>query len=407
MRRNTPSLAARLVVMVVAVAGPSLASVAPAQAHGERAQPAFLRTETIAFYDVRFSASEIRVGQSLTISGRFYVPRSWPSALPDPGTAALSAAAPGPVVLVKDARIGGEYVPQVITLRKGFGYQFRLELAGRRTGRYHIHPIVNVKGAGPLIGPGRWIRVRPAAGGGAFTNQITLRNGSVVDLESYNSTAPIAWHLIYLVPALLLLGYWLRKPLVQRLAMITRGAEPTDLITRRDVRFSAAVGVLTLALVGVGARYASAEWPGGIPLQTRHSTPPGEPAGAGVTAGTEGVGGRFSSGDEALKFTLRLRNDAREPLRLRGFATGGLVFRPQAGAEDVLEPTTPTILAPGEERRLTFTLRSHQWGNEKLIPKNEVDVAVGGVLLFSTPSGQERFAEVRVPIISSSAGGPS
>ena len=73
-----------------------VAAPRPAFAHGEIAQEAFIKTQTVTFYDVKFSKAEIQRNEKMTISGRFRVLNAWPahnSVLPENTEAYISAVA--------------------------------------------------------------------------------------------------------------------------------------------------------------------------------------------------------------------------------------------------------------------------------------------------------------------------
>ncbi len=55
-------------------------------AHGEVAQDAFIRSRTVAFYDVHFSDTHIQRGEALTITGKFFLLQDGQSALASPGS---------------------------------------------------------------------------------------------------------------------------------------------------------------------------------------------------------------------------------------------------------------------------------------------------------------------------------
>ena len=117
-------------------------------AHGEAAQDAFIRTRTVAFYDVQFSGTEIQRGEAVVITGKFFMLKDWPTGVDKPGLAFLTAAVPGPVMLVQERWLNGVFTPGSVTLRQGEEYDFKLILQGRREGRYHVHPMVAVQGSG-------------------------------------------------------------------------------------------------------------------------------------------------------------------------------------------------------------------------------------------------------------------
>jgi methane/ammonia monooxygenase subunit B len=54
---------------VAVVLGLLVAWTPRADAHGEAAQDAFIRTRTVAFYDVQFSGTEIKSGDAVAITG--------------------------------------------------------------------------------------------------------------------------------------------------------------------------------------------------------------------------------------------------------------------------------------------------------------------------------------------------
>lgn len=400
-RRPRRAHAIRVLATVAAIAFASLGCASPALAHGERSQVSFLRTRTITFYDVHFSTTSPRVGDRFSITGRFYARRAWPHSAPEPETAALTVATLGPVVLVKDRRIGGQFVPQSISLEKGRSYDFRIDLVARRAGFYHIHPLIALEGAGPLVGPGEWLTIGDAPGGGEFHNELSLQSGERVDLETFNRGTVLTWHLIYLIPAALFLVYWLRKPIAQRLA--AGGVHAAELNTSRDLKFSGAIGALALILVGVGAAYAATTWPDTIPLQVRKSNPPGQPVGEEVTARVVQAAHFVPARDE-LEVRVRLENRSREQLRLESFATGSgdVLFDPQGdphGRKGLLHSDAPAGLAPGKSEEVTLSLRSERWKKDNLIPGNEVDLSIGGLLIFRTPDESSRAAEVTIPIL--------
>ncbi len=171
----------RVVAGVAVVLGLLVVWVPRTAAHGEAAQDAFIRTRTVAFYDVQFSGTEIQRGEAVVITGKFFMLKDWPTGVDKPGLAFLTAAMPGPVMLVQERWINGVFTPGSVTLRQGEEYDFKLILQGRREGRYHVHPMVAVQGVGPLLGPGVWITI---AGGGAVANPLMLRNGETINLET-------------------------------------------------------------------------------------------------------------------------------------------------------------------------------------------------------------------------------
>src|ERR1700694_1323752 len=129
------------------------ATAAAASAHGERSQEGFLRMETVAFSDVKFSTLALRQGQELTITGRATILEVWPPSLAGAKLGDPTVDAPGPVMLMQDRLINGVETPDAFLVTKGASYAFKLMLVGREPGRWHVHPTLALEGAGSLIGP--------------------------------------------------------------------------------------------------------------------------------------------------------------------------------------------------------------------------------------------------------------
>src|SRR5262245_56258247 len=220
----------RAVVGVAVVLALLVVWVPRTAAHGEAAQDAFIRTRTVAFYDVRFSGTDIQRGEAVAITGKFFMLPEWPTGVDKPGLVFLTAALPGPVLLVQERWINGVFTPGSVTLRQGEEYDFKLVLQGRREGRYHVHPMVAVQGVGPLVGPGAWITI---AGGSAVANPLTLPNGETVNLETFTLPRIALWHGLALALGLTWLLYWIAQPILRRSLSVASGVEE-QLITRRD-----------------------------------------------------------------------------------------------------------------------------------------------------------------------------
>lgn len=163
-------------------------------AHGERALEPFIRMRTIQWYDIQWSKASVDVNQEIVLSGRFHVAEDWPNAMIKPDSAFLNLAIPTPVLIRTATYINGLAVNNSMGLKLGGDYEFKMVLKGRGPGRYHIHPMMNLRDIGVIVGPGMWIDVQGNAAD--FKNPITTLSGKTVDLETYGTTNGIAWHLI-------------------------------------------------------------------------------------------------------------------------------------------------------------------------------------------------------------------
>lgn len=389
----------RAVAMLLVGAASVVGAATPAWAHGERSQASFLRTQTIAFWDVRFSATTVKVSQPLEVTGKFRVMEDWPEALPLPETAFLSVIAPGPVFLVKDREIDGRFAPQSIVPHQGTVHDFRIQLLARKAGHWHVHPSLAVKKSGALIGPGQWIDVEK--GDGTFHNVVALGNGKQADLEKYGLGTLVTWHALWVVVGVVFVVYWLltpRRRLISQMARIQADPENRQwsfMSDRRDIRFSAGIGLLTLGLIGAGVVYANRDWPGTIPLQVRRTDLPGVNLNGQVEARVAEAA-RFDAARNEMALTVDVANREAMPLSLDRFAMADVSFARQGDSELVIDG--PAVINPGENRKIVVRLRSPQWTAEHLVPDKEVDVALGGLFLFSGGAGNERVAEVSFPV---------
>ena len=65
-------------------------------------------------------------------------------------------------------------------------------LKARRPGDWHVHSMMNVKGGGPIIGPGKWVTITGSMSD--FVNPVTTLTGQTIDLETYSLDGIYFWH---------------------------------------------------------------------------------------------------------------------------------------------------------------------------------------------------------------------
>lgn len=388
---------------------------AVALAHGEHTQAGFLRMRTISFFDVAFArragGSEAEVplkpgedavlkpGQDeLVITGKFKVLEAWPENVAQPREAYLHAAAPGPRVLVKERWINGQFTPGAFFVEKGGTYEFRLVVAGRMEGRWHVHPAVYVKGAGPLVGPGQWVRVEPV--GGAFTNPIKLLDGSVVDVERYGLGGVAVWHIITGLFAVIWLIWWLRRPVIARAHYLSTGA--THLLEQpADHKFAYGMAAAVLVTIAAGYVVADRNYPVTIPVQVnRLRIPPLSLAGEKLSV--KPLQAVYGPTTRTVQLDVEVRNNGSQPVELAEFSTAYLNFRNQrlAGedAQHVMTVQPDGRIGPGEARKVSITLTDPAWETEKLMGLEEAQIAIAGVATFQTPDGQRQYVEISSPV---------
>jgi methane/ammonia monooxygenase subunit B len=395
----------RRVLWAALLTGAILVGSAPAaSAHGERAQEAFLRMRTVAWIDVTYSRTTVKQGETFTITGTAKILNVWPGNLAsgDPRVGYLGIVAPGPVVLLKERTINGVSVPSRIDVEKGGIYEFSMTVAGRRTGRWHVHPAFSVKGAGTLLGPGEWITVEENPDG--FSNPVTLEGGSTVNLENYQLPFTWIWLILTFLVGLAWMIYWtVPKRTVTNLAVTSQIPLNTDgmqygLITKKDHRNMNLFALGTALLLLLGWIYQAAAFPTKMPQQIFQFPPPQAAVAAAPVLAEVGLGeATYESGTQTMTIQVPVTNTSQTPINLTQFTTTNLKFATGTTAGPGVVVVTPSAtVAPGSSPTiLTLTMKSPAWEEEHLVPIGESQLAMTGVLVFENGEGQKNYTELR------------
>ena len=388
---------------------------APAEAHGERATEPYIRTRTVHWYDVTWSAETIGVSDTVTVEGKFHLFTDWPDAATKPELAFLSNASPGAVMTRVESYINGMPAQQSVRhLELGSDYSFKLVMRGRIPGRWHLHPVLNVHGAGPIVGPGGWITVTGSAAD--FKLPVTTMTGEVIDdLQHYGVARVQLWQAGYALLAVAWIIWWIRRPLiVPRWNVIKKGREDL-LVTRTDDRVAAGLLVVILLVVIVGYRHATKQYEYVVPLQAgSFKVKPLQEVASGVTV--EMKDATYDVPGRSLRLDVEVNNQTGSPLRLGEFTTANLRFLNKAlpAAVASVDPSFPKELvagsslklsddapiAPGEKRLIHIEANDAAWEVERLVSfLTNVDSRVGGMLFFFDDHGQRHMSEVSGAIV--------
>ena len=383
-------------------------------AHGERNQEPFLRMRTAQFYDVHWSTEKIAVNENVVVSGRFRLFEDWPANLPQPDRVFLGNGTPGPVLARVESYINGAPAIQSGRLQLNRDYEFKTVLKGRIPGRHHVHPMVNVEGAGPLLGPGQWLDV--TGDHRDFKLSLTTLDGTHIDnLETWGVDTVLRWEGFWILMALTFAGWWLRRPLLMtRLRALELGHEEA-LITRADRRFGAIFLVLTVLVVFGAATWTEQKYPRTIPLQAGQFRVEPLPRDAQeivvtVKRATYDVPGR------SMKLNVTIHNPLDRPVQVGEFMTSNLRFvnhaLPAAMARvaanypaDLLPRSGLTLpdatpIAPHETRSMLIEATDAVWETERLTSLlSDPDNRVGGLLFFYDAAGQRAIANVSGAIV--------
>jgi methane/ammonia monooxygenase subunit B len=408
----------RRVLIALAAAAVLVVALAPAaSAHGEKSQEGFLRMRTVGWTDVSFSGDNVQQGQTVTVTGTVKILDAWPSSLSkgQPNTCFLGMISPGPVIMLKERTINGVSAPDRIDCAKGRIYNFSITLAGRRVGRWHVHPAFAVKGAGTLIGPGEWLNVTKNPAG--FKNEATLLNGKSVNLENFQLPFIWIWLTLTFVIGMVWMIYWtVPKRTIPHLAVTSQIPLNTDgaeygLTTRRDHRVSTIIMLATVVFLAIGWIYQVANFPVKIPQQIIQFAPPSLPQPAQFVNIEEGKSDAIYD-DNAKTVILKVTatNTGKQPVQLTQFAVADLTWFNQAvpsskptGAQavDTVYPmqVQQDTVAPGATQLITITMPSDIWiHQQRLLPIGESQLTVTGLLRFQTPNGDKNDVEVDEPL---------
>ena len=381
-----------------------------ASAHGEKSQAAFMRMRTIHWFDLNWSKEEVPVNDTMTISGKFFVFTGWPETVDKPEISFLNIGIPGPVFIRAGSWIGGQLVPRSVSLELGETYEFKVLLKARRPGDWHVHTMMNVKGGGPIIGPGKWVTITGSMG--SFVNPITTLTGETIDLETYNLGNTYFWHAAWYALGLIWVAYWARKPLfVPRLIAVEAG-KADSLISAADKKVALGFAVGTVAIIAMSMASTNEKFPITTPLQAgllrgiKSIDMPVPTIGVKIEDATYRVPGR------AMQMTMTITNNGDSAIRLGEFNTAGVRFMDAAVAQDEsgypddllaeegLTVSDNSPLEPGQSRTVQVTASDAAWEVYRLADLiYDPDSRFAGLLFFYDEAGNRQMVTIDAPLI--------
>ena len=402
-------------LIAVLLLGPVLAMawVAAAYAHGEKAQEAFLRMQTVAFFDTKFATDKpeagditLKQGEEWTVEGTMKILETWPKTIDEPEVGYIGVTSQGPVAIMTGRVVNGKDTPHSIYLGRGDVFNYKMTLQGRLVGRWHVHPIIGVEGAGSVMGPGRWLIVEEAAGG--FSFPVTLINGETVDLENYGFSLVWTLNLLGLVLGLWFMWHWTvpRATVTRLMINLKIGMHDTGddfgLIQPKDYKVMDILAVLTIVLLVGGYWYGAATYPGGIPQQVIRFTPPEahvDPTFVKISA-TEQA--KYDVAGHTLVLPFEVTNTGSSPMTVTKFNTSTLVFSSNASSGRQVNVEPSEAIYPNETKSLTLSMRDTVWEEERMMPIGEALMSVTGVVTFENQEGQKNRITVQMPLNPSS-----
>ena len=397
--------------VVAAMAATGLYAPA-ASAHGEKSQAAFMRMRTIHWYDLHWSKEKVKVNDTVEITGKFHVFEGWPESVAEPENAFLNIGIPGPVFIRKESYIGGQLVPRSVRLEIGKTYEFKVVLKARRPGDWHVHTMMNVEGGGPIIGPGKWITVEGSMSD--FKNPVTTLTGQTVDLETYNLENTYFWHVFWYAVGLAWILFWVRRPVFLPRYLLVNAGRADELVSGVDRKVGLGFAAATVLIVIFAMSSANSKYPITIPLQagTLRGIQPIETPKATLAVKVEEATYRVPG--RAMRMKLTVTNSGTRPVRLGEFYTASVrfldsaVYKDTSGypedllAEDGLEVSDSSPIAPGETRTLDVTASDAAWEVYRLSDIiYDPDSRFAGLLFFFDDAGNRQIVQIDAPLIPS------
>ncbi|GKS68450.1 ammonia monooxygenase subunit B [Nitrosomonas sp. PY1] len=385
------------------------ADVKTASAHGERSQEPFLRMRSIQWYDMKWQPKVTKVNDIATMTGKFHLAEDWPRAVGKPGRAFFNVGSPSPVFVRLSTKLNGH--PTFISgpLEIGRDYEFEVKLKARIPGRHHMHAMVNVKDAGPIAGPASWMNI--SGSWDDFTNPITTLTGKNIDLETFNFSNGVFWHLVWLGLGCFWIGYFVAKPMFLPRSRVLLAYGDELLTSPTDRKFGLAMAILTCAIVWGGYRYTETVHPYTVPIQAGESkveplpiAP--NPVAIKVTHANYDVPGR------ALRVTMEITNNGDSPVSIGEFTTAGVRFVNKLG-QTHLDPDYPRELVatglsmdddraiqPGETREVKMEAKDALWEVQRLMALlGDPESRFGGLLMTWDDSGTRYINSIAGAVI--------
>ena len=384
----------------------------PAFAHGEKAQMAFLRMRSIHWYDISVSPTHVSVNDEVVVTGKFRPSAFWPGTLAEPVVAYLNIGVPGPVFVRLESEVNGVNMANSTSFELGATYDFRVVIKARMPGRYHVHPVMHVEHAGPLVGPGIWVETSGNAAD--FKYEVTTLTGKVVDLENFGFANVVSWHILWFVLGALWLIYWVffkgRLLLARYRRVAELGDDADSMITRTDRNLGFGILATTLVLIVFGFYWANSQYPNTIALQTGRIAVAPTPEPEKVVAvqldrATYRIPGR------SLTLNTTITNLSDGPLEISELATANVRFindqvldLQPLDSHDLVAPSglnvTGGAIAPGETREIAITAADALWETHRLSRLiYDPDSRFAALLFFVDSDGEQHVIEVSGPML--------
>lgn len=389
----------------------SPAFITPVLAHGERSQEPFLRMRTVNWYDTKWVGKSTAVNDIAYLKGSFHLSEDWPRAVVKPHRTFLNVGSPSSVFVRLSSKMNGTPMFNSGPLEIGRDYDYEVTLKARLPGHHHIHPMLAIKEAGPVAGPGGWMDITGSYA--SFTNPVKTLTGETFDSETMGGMTGIMWHAFWIALAIFWIGFFWIRPMYLIRARVLAAYGDEILLDPIDRKVGTAVLIFTLVVVTVSYLAADARYPITVPLQageTKVKPLPikPNPLVVEVTHAEYDVPGR------ALRMTIHATNNGTQPVSIGEFTTAGIRFLNKVGQARNLDPEYPAELVaqagltmdneapiqPGQTVDIHIESKDVLWEVQRLVDiLHDPDQRFAGLLMSFTDSGERLINSVAAPVL--------
>jgi methane/ammonia monooxygenase subunit B len=279
----------------------------------------------------------------------------------------------------------------------------------RWEGDWHVHPMVNVKDAGGLVGPG--VAYTVAGSYLDYRHGVKTISGlEIEDISNYAMDRVYTWHAIWIVLGLVWVVWWIRRPLLMPRYLMTKHGDYEDtLVTKTDRTVSGVAIICLLALVIGSMVVTTNEYPRTITLQAGKAIIP--PLEKPKSIQIDMQEGQYYIPGRTVIAKMLVTNNQDRPIRLGEFSSANLRFldRTVNGVNDGKEDNFPqelianeplrisdnSALMPGESRVMRIDATDAAWEVERLSSLlNDPESTLGALLFFYYDEGNRYISEL-------------
>lgn len=387
------------------------AFITPAFAHGERSQEPFLRMRTVNWYDTKWVGKSTAVNDVTYLRGSFHLSEDWPRAVVKPIRTFLNVGSPSSVFVRLSSKMNGTPMFNSGPLEIGRDYEYEVTLKARLPGHHHIHPMLAIKEAGPVAGPGGWMDITGSYA--SFTNPIKTLTGETFDSETKGGMTGIMWHVFWIGVGVFWVGFFAIRPMYLIRARVLAAYGDEILLDPVDRKFAIAVLLLVLGVVTGGYLATESQYPVSVPLQageTKIKPLPIKPNPFSV----EVLHAEYDVPGRALRFVLHCTNNGTQPVSIGEFTTAGIRFLNKTGQARNLDPEYPEELVaqagltmdnegpvmPGQTVDIRMESKDVLWEVQRLVDiLHDPDQRFAGLLMSFTDSGERLINSISAPVL--------